>query len=297
MAGPIRFRPNLPLSIVVVFWAFNFVAVKVVYREMTAPVLALVRYFLMWALLVLVCRIRKESLAVEKEDRIRVYLNGFLSMGLYMVLFLGGMANTTASEGAIIMATSPLFTYLLSVIFRWERFRWLALTGSFIAFGGVVMIVAEGNHKGHGTLVGNLMVLAAALAWAISTAFMKPIVTKYRPLPVFTASLPGALPAMLIYGIVPTIHQDFAAISPYGWLMFGHVAILSGVVAFVCFYEGVRQIGPSASTTYQFLVPPVAALFAVLILGDSLLPLQYAGMVIVLAGVFLASWARRQPAT
>ena len=139
MSRPFPFRPNLPLSIVVVCWAFNFVAVKVVYREMTSPVLALVRYLVMWALLVVICRAQGESLAVERGDRVRVWLNGALSMGLYMVLFLGGMANTTASEGGIIMATSPLFTYLISVVFRWEPFRPWAMGGSLIAFGGVAM--------------------------------------------------------------------------------------------------------------------------------------------------------------
>jgi drug/metabolite transporter (DMT)-like permease len=141
--------------------------------------------------------------------------------------------------------------------------------------------------------VGNLLVLAAAFTWAISTAFMKPIVTKYRPLPIFTASLPGALPILLIYGAVPTLHQDFGAVSAYGWLMFGHVTLLSGVLSFVCFYEGVRQIGPSASTTYQFMVPIFAALFAALFLGDKLQPLQFLGMLVVLGGVALATAARQ----
>jgi len=283
---------NLPLCIVVLTWGFNFVALKVLYEEMTAPAVSVVRYAVMLALLLIVCRVRREPLRVERADFPRVMFAGFISMGVYMVLFLEGMAGTTAAEGAIVLATAPLLTYLLSVLLKHEAYRPLALLGTFIAFVGVAIVVLGGAAAGHGSVRGNLLVLLSALVWAYSAVIMKPLVTKYKPLPLFTLSVPAGLPVLLPYGLAASWTTDYAAISPSGWLMFAHVSVLSGVVAFVCFYEGVRQVGAAAATMYQFFVPPTAAFCAWLVLGKALALPQLFGLLVVIAGVVTTARAR-----
>jgi drug/metabolite transporter (DMT)-like permease len=285
-------RPNWYLLVAVVSWGLNFVAVKEVYNVMSPPALALIRFLFMWALLAAICLWRKESLRYPREDAAKLLYLGFVSMGVYMLFFLEGMWGSGATEGAILFQMSPVFTALLAPLFRQERFSVGTIVGAVIALSGTCLIVYNPNH-GHGNrLSSNLVVVLAALLWAYSVIVMRPLLVKYSPLRVLTLSMLGGLPVMLAYGLMPTLHQNWGVVTPYAWLMFLHIALISGVVAFICFYQGVKQIGAIGATLYQFLVPVGAMLFAMGIQGTRPSMYQVAGLVVVLAGVAYASRSR-----
>src|SRR3569832_214720 len=114
---------------------------------------------------------------------------------------------------------------------------------------------------------------------------MRPLLSRHAPLRVLTRSMAGGLPVMLGYGLLPALHQNWGAISLYGWTMFFHIAIVSGVIAFLCFYRGVSQVGATGATLYQFLVPAAAMIFAMLIQGSKPTLYQLCGFLVVLSGV------------
>jgi drug/metabolite transporter (DMT)-like permease len=298
VAGPafiiigVKVPLNLPLTVTVLSWGFNFVALKVLYGEMSAPVVALARYLVMFALLLAACFVRRESILPRKEDGGRILAFGFVAMGLYMVLFMEGMKGTTPAEGAIVLATSPIFTFLLSCLVGHERFSTSALVGSLIAFLGVTLVILGGSASGHGSVAGNLTILLSSVVWAASAVMMKPLLARYSPTQVLTMSMPGALPLLLPYGLGATLATDFARITPYAWFMFASVAVMSGFVAFICFYTGLRRIGASGAALYQYFVPPTAAFFAWIVMGKALTPVQFVGFAVVSFGVAYAGRAR-----
>lgn len=284
---------NLPLAVTVLSWGFNFVAVKVLQPEMSVTALSLLRFSVMWALLAFYCLARGESLRYRREDALHVLAVGFASMGVYMILFLEGLARTGAAEGAIVLATSPIFTYLFSCWLKYEQFISGALIGTVLAFLGVGLVVMGGAVSGSGSIAGDLLVLSSAVTWSACTVLTRPLLGKYSPTQMLAMSMPGALPLLLPYALPAVLHTDYAHISLVGWTMFGQIAVVSGVIAFACFYAGLHQIGPGRATLYQYFVPPTAALFSWLILHKPLGPLQFAGLGVVLTGVFLASRARQ----
>lgn len=278
-------------------WGLNFVALKEAYKEIHAPALTLLRFLTMWGSLVLVCVWRKESLRYPREDALKLLYLGFMSLGVYIFLFMEGMRGSGATEGSILLQLSPVFTALLAAGLRQERFSWPALGGALVAFGGSALILygPAGDHENK--LLSNVIVMCSAFMWAYSVTIMRPLLVKYSPLRVLTLSMPGAIPVMLAYGLIPALHQDWRAVDLYGWEMFFHIAIISGVVAFLCFYQGVKQVGATGATLYQFLVPAAAMVFALLIQGFRPTSHQLLGFVVVLAGVGYASRARYLAAT
>lgn len=278
--------------VTVLTWGFNFVAIKILYSEFPPAGLALLRYLGTALFLLAVCLIRKESLRTEKSDFWRVQFAGFLSTGLYLPLFMKGMEGTTPAEGAIVLATAPVFTYLLSCVVGQEKFAGGALIGSLVAFVGVVTVILGGQVAGHGSLSANLIVLLSSVVWAFSAVVTRPLVAKYGPLPTFTMGMPAALPTMLLYGGASLAHTNFARVDTLGWLMYVFVFAGSGGIGFVFFYRGIQQIGAGGATLYQYFVPPVAALSAWLVMGKTMVPLQLAGFVVVLTGVVLSGMAR-----
>jgi len=289
---------SAPLLLTMLAWGYNFVSLKMLYRELKPEAIALSRFLLMWALLVVICRVRGESLMPAKEDRWRVLLVGFITMGVYMVLFLSGIRYTTAGEGAIVLATVPLITPLLAVLFRQETFSAPALGGAFLAFAGVACVALESAAPKPGTVVdiwrGDMVVLASAFVWSLGIVLTRPLLKRYSPSQLLTMSMPGALPVLIPYGLMPMLHAPWSNLSPVAWANFGQVVLLSGVMGFVFFNVGLRQVGPSATTIYQFFVPALAAFFAYALLGQSLAPLQWVGFAIVITGVLWGSWARQR---
>jgi len=274
------------------FWGYNFVSLKVLYAEMTPAAVGVVRFLLMWALLVLVCRALGVPIRVERRHLGWVWASGMVAMGIYMVFFLEGMRNTSAAEGAIILSTAPIITYLIAIAWRLEGFKWAALVGTLVAFVGVAIVVGGGSAKAEGTLLGNALVFLSAIVWASGTFVTRPLLAQYDPLTVLTASMPGAIPVLAIYGGRDAFRVDWAGMSMIGWANLAQVTALSGVVAFIGFYRGVRDVGPAIATRYQFFVPVLAAFFSWWVLNRPLQPVQWLGVLTVIAGVATTVYVR-----
>ena len=291
-----------PLVFTVLVWGYNFVALKLLYAEVTPAAAALMRHVLMYLLLVAVCQwwLSKENPEFRKTNWLwggwRIAFFGVLSMGIYMILFLEAVNRTSASEGAILIATAPLFTTLFAVIARQEAFSARVLVGALVAFSGVAMVVFAGDEIHFDHLVGNGLMLASAVGWALGAVVSRPLVKTKPAITVLTQSMPAALIILVPYAIQATLTTPWLNLAATSYFALAHFTILAGALGFVGFFYGVQKIGAPGAMYYQFCVAPVATLFAWIFLRDSLRPLQIVGMGVVLLGVILATAARKREA-
>ena len=202
-------------------WGFNFVALKLLYLQMTPAAVSLVRFVPMYLLLVLFCRLRGETLKYGK-DVWQVLWQGFIALGVYMVLFLEGMQRTTPAEGAILLATAPVFVAIFSVLAKHERFTPGALIGAVIAFVGTAVVVGTGSAASHGSLLGDALILASSVMWAYGAILSKSLVSKYSPLSALTLAMPGALILILPYGLLDSLRTNWSGLTVESWLMVLH---------------------------------------------------------------------------
>lgn len=281
------------MAFVVLFWAFNFVALKFLYREMEPPTATLIRTALMYASLLVICRLRGESTAYRDPSRTwKLLLLGANTMGVYMVLFMLGMQHSSPSQGAIILAAAPVMTALLAMAVKQERFRIAAIIGAVLGFGGVTLVILAGAERADNTLFGNTLLLASAVLIAVSMVQSRALVVGQSSLVVLTQSMPGGLFVIVPWSIPSLLRTDFASMSGITWLCLAHLTFLSGVLAFTFFYSGVKAVGAPGATLYQFFVPPTTALFAYLLLGKPLHWEQAAGLVVIVLGVWISARGR-----
>ena len=247
----------------------------------------------MYAVLLLMCKVQRLSLKYERQDALSIILLGFVSMGFYMILFLEGMHIASPTEGSIILATTPILTGLMAVAFRQERFSLGALIGALIGFSGVVLVVLEGAKSGQGRAIGDVVVFVAAIVWAYSAILMKKLLGRYQPVQLLTLAMPGALIALLPYGLVATVNTHWLQVSGIGWLLILHLGALSGALGFAGFYAGVRKIGAAGAMLYQYFVPPVTVIFAWWFMGSAILGMQLVGLAVVFCGVAISMHFRK----
>lgn len=200
------------------------------------------------------------------------------------------MRTAPAALGAVALATAPVITTILSVLFRQETFTWRLLLGSLIAFSGVAMGVLSAGERSKGTMAGVLLVLASAFVWAVSVVMYRKLVTDLTPVRVLTLSFPGAFLMMVPYGLGPLTHTDWSAVTTQGWLAVAYLVVVAGVAAFAAYYKGLADVGPSRTSMTQYFTPPMAAIFAALIIHERLRTLEIVGLLVVIVGVAVAVW-------
>lgn len=289
-------RPNLHLLGAVFSWGLNFVAVKIVVGTMSPSALAFGRIVIQAVALGLICAIAGGSLRYRSwQEAWRLNAVGALSMGVYMVLFLEALARVPSGAAAVLMATSPLWTFLLEGLFKLDRVRWGTAFGALVAFTGVAMVVQPSAGQPDIPLFGAGLMLLAALLWALSVVLSRFLVDDRPPLEVVALGAPGALLVLAPYGFAGLLQVPWTALSLDQWAWFLFIGLGAGAFGFWTFFTGVKKVGPSGAMLYQFLVPPTALLCAFLILGEQKTVVQLLGVVVTLAGVAWAAHAKAQP--
>lgn len=266
----------------------NFVILKLAYREFEPGALGLVRFLAMVPLMFLVAKVMGQQATIAPGDKGRLWLGGFLASGLYMVLFLEGTQRVTAAQGAIMLATAPLWISFFAILARQEQFRWSLVMGLVVAYAGVGMVILGGGRDLGGSPLGIALTLSSAMVWGLSVVFMNPLLQGAPAVGVFAKALPPAGWIMVPYGAYSVFHTDFGGISGTGWFALAYLVLVAGLASFVLYYVGVQAVGPAQAGMTQYIVPVVTAVGQFFVLGISMTPLQIMGIFVVLGGVALA---------
>jgi drug/metabolite transporter (DMT)-like permease len=279
------------LLITMLFWGFNFVSMKIVFPVMAPAAVVFWRYFLMGGVLIGLCLLTRQSLRIPAEHRNAILMTGFCSMGIYMVLFFEGVKRAPAGESAIILATNPIMVGVMSMVLGREPKSLARVLGSVVALTGVALVVLGRpgalvvSKETQDRLIGDLLLFLSAISWAASVILAKPVSTHIKPLPLFTMSMLGGLPMVLIYGWSAATSTQWSSFTAWHWINLAQIAFGSGVIAMVFYYKGVADLPASVASLHQFLVPVLTTLFAALLLRESLAWVQAIGVLVLLVGL------------
>lgn len=207
----------------------------------------------------------------------------------FPLLFTLGQTQTSATHGALIQAAMPIFTGLTAAIVERRRPGFYWWMGAALAFLGEGLLFGFRADAGHAvSLTGDLLVLAAAAFSASS------YVAGAR----LSAHI-GALSATLwCVGIGGLVLMPFAVVripvvdwSHFGWGDFIAVATLAygpSLIAFIAWFWALRTGGIQRVAVFQFAVPPLSVVIAIVFLGERLTPLLIVALALVLGGIAIA---------
>jgi drug/metabolite transporter (DMT)-like permease len=216
-------------------------------------------------------------------------------LGSFIPAFLFPMAQTQLSSSltGVLNALTPLFVVLVGAVFFNTRITWRNGLGLFIAFIGVIILVAykDGGNWGDslaGINVYGLFVIAACICYSFNLHVIKTRFTKLKSIEISSISLLMILPMALIYLFAGTNFSYKLATHPQAWEALGYVTILGMVgtaTALVLFNIMVKSASPFFASLVTYTIPIVAIMWGVLD-GEVLLIGHYIGI----AGVILGVW-------
>ncbi len=294
MAGT---RVDLLMLSVSLIWGMNFAVMKSMYTYFNPFAFTCLRFLLASSTLFFALKLRGISLRIELSDLPAIAGLGILANTLYQMLFVAGLSQTKAGNAALLTAASPIFAYFTGVILKREWYSHRVLAGILLSFAGVGIIVLLGSKEVAlgANWQGDLMILGSAVCWGWYTGATARLVVKYGALRLtLWLMLTGTL--MMIPPLLPSLlRQDWASIPAVGWLGFFYSTFLSIVYSYLIWSFALQQVGVSRTAIYSNLTPMVALLGGWLLLGERPVPAQFAGIVLILGGVFIVKSKKPSP--
>jgi drug/metabolite transporter (DMT)-like permease len=285
---------DLMLLATVVIWSLNFTVTKYVLNHGFKPLAyGGVRFAAAAALFAGVTYAREHSFRMTRRDAL--YLAGAAIVGIFLnqVTFVYGTKLTTAATVALIFGTMPILTALFARAGRIERLHsrfWLAAA---VCFGGVALVALGAKGGISGDLWGYLLDLGGAATWAAYSVAIAPLMRRYTAsrLSAWALSIGGAM--LLAAGVPQLATQDYGALPDAVWLAYVFAIVGPLFVTNLLWFNAIDRVGPSRAALYTNLQPFLGAVFALLILSESMTRLQIVGGLLIGAGIVLSS--RREP--
>ena len=213
-----------------------------------------------------------------------------LLWGMPFVLLVAlGLTLTSAAQAASVAPTTmPIFAGLLGWLFLHERQGWARWLGyAAIVVGLAFLIVAGTAAHGAPNPWGIAALLLAAAMWAVYTLlFRRSGLTSIQ-----SAAFICVWSALLFvpaYGLLGLSHLGMASAGEVAFQAV-YQGVFMSVVAVITFNRAVSLLGPSAATAIIALVPAVATLLAIPVLGEWPAPAEAAAIVAIVAGVLLVA--------
>jgi drug/metabolite transporter (DMT)-like permease len=225
----------------------------------------------------------------RRRDVLVLMALGMLGNGLYQLLFIEGIAHTRAGNAALVLAATPAFVALIGWMRGVERIGRRGMVGIAISVIGIGLVVSGQAPMGAGrsTLFGDLLVLGGTVCWAAFTVLLKPYTARVDAVQVSGLTMAGgSIPLVMIS--TPAIRAThWGAVEPMVWgaIVFSGIGAL--VIAYLCWYRGVRVLGPTRTSMYGNLQPVVALIFAWALLHEVPTLMQGLGAFSIITGLLL----------
>jgi len=292
-----HFRVDLVLLSVVLIWGMNFAVVKLIYRFFEPLAFNALRFGVTTLTMWLILRFRRTPAAPERKDRTPILVLGIVSTTVYQFCFILGLAGTRAGNGGLLMALTPIFTYLIGLALGHERFQRGILGGILVSTFGVAIVVLYGaGEVGFGsTWKGDLLLLGAAFCWGYYSASSQPLIIKYGALRVTVWSIAAGTLFLLPLSLPWIVRQDWRAIPWHAWAAFCYSTFLAIVYCYFAWTYALRRIGMSRTAVYSNLTPLIALGGAWALLGEIPTAGQMAGVLFVLSGILIVRTRKALP--
>ncbi len=283
------------LAVLIFVWASNFSVVKYALRDFDPLAFNGIRFLLASSLLWLVVTLGKRTAPIDRRHWPALIGLGVFGNTVYQILFIYGIDWTLAGNASLMLATTPIFTTLLSVTFRQEQIGPAAWLGVVISFVGIGLVVWGGTTAvsfGASTVRGDLTMLTASAAWSAYTVGSNPFVRRYGPLPVTAVTMWTGCIGLVAASVPAFLQQDWAIVRPISWLALFYSGAFAIALAYLIWYFSIRQIGNTRTAVYSNLIPVVALVIAWMTLGETPNWLQMVGAAAIIAGTVTVRLAR-----
>lgn len=286
--------PYLLLILTTLFWSGNFVLSRGMHAALPPMALSFWRWSV--ALLILLLLAHRHLRAQHRligEHRRFIFLQSLLGVTGFNTLLYLAMQHTTAINAVLVNSCIPVLIVVFSWLLYRETMRLRQCCGVLVSLAGVVLIMAKGEVA---TLLqvsfnqGDLLVLAAAVVWALYSSNLKRYPQGLHPLAYLTAiNIVGLLGILPLYLLELSSGKTFT-LNLASVVTILYVAIFASVLAFIFWNRAIRTIGANKAGPFVHLMPVFSTILAVLFLDETLAWHHAQGIALIFGGILMTTF-------
>jgi drug/metabolite transporter (DMT)-like permease len=275
----------------VAFWALNVIVVKWAVGDggQWSPLsYSFLRLLVGAALLVAFVKVREGSLGIGRRDVPLILVSALVGIGINQLGFMYAATYATATTISLILATIPAFAAITASLLGHERIGGRHWLGIGVAAAGTALVLEAGpGELDFTSLRGDVLALIAAASWGVYSVLVRPLLDRYSPNRISTVVVCAALPMLAVVSIPQVLAQDYGSVTLGGWSAMLYSVFFSLVITNVLWFGAIQAGGAARATAVLPIQPFLGALFAFILLGETVTPPQIAGGVIVVVGIWL----------
>jgi drug/metabolite transporter (DMT)-like permease len=291
-------RPALAAAASGVLVGAAIVATRGVADQVGPASLALLRYAIGCACLLPIVLVTPR-VRIASADLVPIALLGIGQFGILIVLLNFALQRIPSAQGALIFATVPLLTMLLSAALGQERLGWPNASGVLLSVAGVGLALGEDLiRSGWATeaWLGHAAVLASAMCAALCSVLYRPYLRQYAALPVSLFAMLAAVAFLALLAASEGFYRAWPVFQTSGWLAVIFIGV-SSAIGYFCWLWALGHTTPTRVTVFLALSPITATILGQLLLAEGISMLVALGVVCVVLGLWLAHqqtlWWRR----
>ena len=273
-----RWRVLLAYAVLYLVWGSTYLAMKIAVTTMPTFWAAALRFVVSGLVLFAIGRVTSK-VPLSRAHVVTSMLQGVLLLVLGNAGVMWAMKTVPSGVGALIIAVTPVFMALLGGDRR--RSTW---TGIVIGLVGIAILVDPFGHSQDVPVLGALVLVMAALAWAAGSLLPRHL--EIHPSNATAMGMQMITGAVVQAGLALAIGEPLilAQTSSQSWWAVLYLAVFGSLIGFTC-YGWLLKVEPSSRVaTYAYVNPIVAVILGAAIGGEPL-----TARVLVATGVIIAA--------
>jgi probable blue pigment (indigoidine) exporter len=291
------------LFALLICWGSNYTVVKIGLTYSSPLVFSTLRALLgavgTIPLLVYTYKSAEGKLTVPKSGKAlgATAIFGILFCGLFFGLWFTAETTIDPSTVSVIIYTNPLFVVLFSTIFLSEKISKTRATGMILGFIGAFVVLTKGTWaQASADELDFALLFVASISYAGSMIVYKKWLSSYNYYFVnFLQLLIGS--AFLFFWTAFTGFAGFLAptlVNLSFILSLLYLVVFGTIIANVIWLLLLDKRGPAWFASWTFLVPVFALVIALAVLGVSIVPVQIAGVALVVFGIYITNRQKKE---
>ena len=279
---------HLITAAVVTIWGVTFVSTKVLLQHGLGPMdIMFYRFVIAYCCILAISH--KRLWANNWKDELMLMLSGLTGGTLYFIAENNALRISQASNVALLVCTTPIFTALLANWIFKEPLRKNMMIGSFIALIGVGLVVFSGSVILQINPLGDFLSIMAALMWAIYCLILKPLGNRYSTTFITRKVFIYSILSVMVYFLFDPLMMDVEVLThPIVLLNLFFLGIVASMLCFIAWNAAVKVLGPSRTANYIYVQPMSTLVLSSIILSEVITLTSLIGAACIIGGVYLA---------
>ncbi len=286
----------LKLATVTMIWGATFVAGRYLAADVDPLLAATLRFVLASAaLLGFMALVRVRLARPSGTQLMQLAMLGFFGIYFYNLCFFYGLQYINASRASLIVALNPAVIGLAAWLLHKERQGAAKCLGIALCLGGAGVVIVSRNPQllqgADNAWRGDLLIFGCVVGWGVYSLFSRGLNKSLGPLQAVTWSILLGTAMLALTALVggKLTLTALSAIHLPQLLSLLYLGILGSALAYIAWYDGIRQIGATRAGVFIALNPLTAVICGAVLLGEQLTAPMLLGGAVILLGIYLCN--------